>query len=37
MTMGRMRDYKGKEGRFPKDERKSAKEGKEVNQGKAGR
>ena len=36
MTMGRMKDYKGKEGTLPKDERKSTKEMKEVNQGKDG-
>ena len=37
MTIGRMNNYKGKEERLPKDERKSTKERKEVNQGKEGR
>ena len=33
MTMGRMKDYKGKEGRLPKDERKSTKARKEDDYG----
>ena len=31
MTMGRMKDYKGKQGRLPREERKSTEERKEVN------
>ena len=37
MTMGRMKEYHGKQGRLPREGRKSTEDRKEVNQGKKGR